>query len=92
MAKAFVTVTDNDFKAHITLAEVIFQTGLTPSFDGELLAINPSREEFAKFDQNFASAVEAGVVPEVVEGVVYFDTGAQRAYHLEESGVSIEYL
>lgn len=78
--KTIVTVTNKILKSELLFAELLIGSGNTPSFSGELLAINPSREEFVTYDENFAEAVRRGYVGEVVEGVVYFDTGVKRAF------------
>jgi hypothetical protein len=84
-----VTIVDEQLKVEMTFAEMVFGTGNEPSFTGKLLAINPSKEEFATYDGNFKDAVEAGITPDIVDGVVYFDTGADRAFIVDESMVEI---
>jgi hypothetical protein len=87
--KKNVTVVDQQLKAEMTFGELLFGAGKEPSFTGELLAINPTKEEFATFNENFAEAVADGITPDVVDGVVYFDTGANRAFILDEEFVEI---
>jgi hypothetical protein len=84
-----VTVVTEQLKAEMVFAELLFATGNELSFTGELLAINPTKEEFATFNSNFKHAVEAGMTPDIVDGVVYYDTGADRAYIVPEAHVEI---
>jgi hypothetical protein len=75
-----VKVVTREIVEQVTLVEMLFGGGKQPSFQGEVLAVNPSREEFATLNDNFQAAVEEGLVGPVVDGVVYYDTGAGRAY------------
>lgn len=85
-----VLVTDEQLKSEMVMAEMIFGKGKSPSFEGELLAVNPTREEFATFNENFAYAVEIGEVPAGnVDGVVYYDAGAERAFIMSHNEVEI---
>jgi hypothetical protein len=79
-----VRITNEEYKVH-TLFMSLLAGESKPSFEGEVIAINPSREEFASLNENFQAAVEEGhVTTSFVEGVVYFDTGSRRAYILPE--------
>jgi hypothetical protein len=84
-----VTIVDERLKAEMTFAELLFGSGETPSFEGKLLAIDPPKEEFATYDSNFRDAVDHGVAPDIVDGVVYFDTGANRAFIVPQDMVEI---
>jgi hypothetical protein len=84
-----VTIVSDQLKAEMAFAEMIFGTGKAPSFTGKLLAVNPQADEFATYDENFAEAVREGFATGTVEGVVYFDEGAGRAYIVDEEAVEI---
>ncbi|MEH7116950.1 hypothetical protein V7128_05915 [Neobacillus vireti] len=88
MMKA-LKVVDQQMKAEMLLAELLFGSGNAPSFECEVLAINPTKEQFATFDENFEMAVRGGFVPEEVEGIVYFDSGANRAFIVGSEFVEI---
>jgi hypothetical protein len=79
-----VTITNEEYKVH-ALFMALLSGDKKPSFEGEIVAVNPSREEFATLNENFKAAVEQGLVEEeIVDGVVYYDNGAERAYILPE--------
>jgi hypothetical protein len=73
----------------MSFIEIILETGVVPSYEGGLLAINPTREDFATYDSNFKRVVDEGRVQDIVEGVVYYDFGAKRAYIVPEDHVEI---
>jgi hypothetical protein len=86
-----IRVNNEGFKAQVAFMEVMFLGNDKPDFYGEIVAVNPTREEFAKLDDNFSHAVESGmIVEEVLEGkVVYFDAGANRAFLLGTEDVEL---
>jgi hypothetical protein len=83
-----VKVINEEFKNNTVIWSLLVGEG-SPSFEGEVLAVNPSREMFATLNDNFKDAVEDGMVPPVVEGVVYFDTGTERAYHINAKDLEL---
>jgi hypothetical protein len=88
-----VTVTNQQLKAEMAFAELLFGSGKEPSFTGKLLAVNPTKEDFATYNENFAEAVADGFIQEeVIDGVVYYDTGADRAYLVDADHVEITTL
>ncbi|MGG3561609.1 hypothetical protein ABES03_08395 [Neobacillus rhizosphaerae] len=90
--KKNLKVVHDGMKAEMLFAELVLGSGNIPSFEGEVLAINPSKEEFATYNENFEMAVRDGVVPDVLEGVVYFDHGANRAFIVSEEYVEYSVL
>lgn len=89
MKKFNVTITNEEVVQQFKLMEALF--GKTKNFDGfgELLAQNPTAEELAPLDPNFQGAYDDGRLPEIVDGVVYFDAGANRAFLIDEEDVEI---
>jgi hypothetical protein len=85
-----VTIVSDQVKAEMAFAEMIFGTGKAPSFEGKLLAVNPVASEFATYDPNFKMAVEEMHEPtDIIDGVVYYDNGADRAYIVPAEVVEI---
>lgn len=72
-------ITNQDLRDEMVFASMLFE-GKKPDLQGEILAVNPTPEEFAKHDENFRSAFEDGEVDGVEEGVIYYDKGAERAF------------
>ncbi len=76
-----IRITDEKLKVEMAFAEMVLGSGESPSFEGELLEVYPTPEEYARHDENFKAYVEAGQDLEgISEGVVYFDTGVNRAF------------
>jgi hypothetical protein len=84
-----IRVVNEQFKKEMTFAEILFGSGNFPSFEGELLAVNPTPEEYAKHDENFKACNEAGEDTDVHEGVIYYDTGAERAFWVKPEHVEV---
>jgi hypothetical protein len=69
------------------------------SGEGDLLAVNPTLDEFVAADENFAHAVANGVhldddrydaESNTMSGILFYDNGAQRVYFLAEKDVEIK--
>jgi hypothetical protein len=75
-----IRVINEQLKAEMLFGELLFGSGKAPSFEGELVAVYPTPEEFAKHNENFKACYEAGEAQDVHEGVIYWDTGAGRAF------------
>lgn len=88
----FVIITDQKARKEMAVFEMLFGEGKTLSFEGPLLAVDPTPEELAELDSNFKEIYESGRFEdmEVVDGVVYYDTGAKRGYVIDEDEVNIE--
>jgi hypothetical protein len=88
-----VTVKSQEWlKAHTFGAQL--EGTPAPSGTGELVAINPTVEQFVTYHENFRLAHKAGHVDEfIVDGsvqlVVYNDTGSDRIYCIEPHEVEI---
>lgn len=84
-----VIVTNQDLKESLTFMELFLGSGELPTFKGRLLAENPPKEEFATYNENFQAAYDEGLLPDIVDGVVYFDEGSGRAFHVDHKDVEI---
>lgn len=86
-----VRIAHEEFALHLDTMEQLFGSGNKPELQGELLAVNPTAEEFATFDDNFRTSVEYGdATTESLKGsVVYYDEGAGRAFHVGEDMVEV---
>lgn len=88
--KTMVKVIDERLKKEMLFAEMVFGNGNTPDFEGELLFMNPTLDEFASADPNFKEAVRQGVPEHVVDaGLIYYDKGAKRAFFMTPSKVEV---
>jgi hypothetical protein len=85
----FVKVINDRVKAEMTFAEVLFGGGTAPAFEGKLLEVNPTPEQFAQHDENFKACFEAGEAIGVERGVIYFDEKANRAFWLLVTDVEV---
>lgn len=87
-----VKVADPLAREEMDFAEYRYGDGKTLSFEGPLLAVDPTPEKIATLDPMFKEICETGRFDHLdfLFGVVYFDTGAERAFIVDEEDVSIE--
>jgi hypothetical protein len=84
-----IKVVHEGLKAEMLFAELVFGSGKAPSFEGELLEVYPTPEQYAQHDENFKACYEAGEAVNVDKGVIYYDKGAGRAFWLEPKFIEV---
>lgn len=78
-----VRVMDEITRSALYTGQVVFEGGKVPSFEGELIAVNPTKEEYAAINDDFKALAEMGLAEGVEDGLVYYDEGAERAFWVE---------
>lgn len=90
--KKNVTIENAQLREEMILGELFSGNMADLSFTGALIAVDPTVEEYASADPVFKEIVKTGRLEGVEKlsgSVIYFDTGANRAYIVPTQFVEI---
>jgi hypothetical protein len=96
MANVYVKVKNEEARQQMAIGELLFGEGKTLSFEGNALALELTPEIYASLNPEFAEILEEGSLTsedleKLSEGIVYYDTGAERPYWIFKKDVELIY-